>query len=208
MNRQYPHNPDHFAGISEYSFNISDLAFVIILNHHDTMPITVGFWNYIPDQGCQIEWHYCNVPKGRNYVCLCNIAEEHWNRMFLRPYNNAGCKVQATMELTRDNRTGLLLQMIPKDHNTGDEPEDVDDSEDEDTDDEDEEEPSTQIPSLQFLCAGQMSLQESDQIRHIDSEEFKNSTYQNVKKFDMLPAEGYMGHTCICDGISMAYNYP
>ena len=205
MNRQYPHNPDHFAGISEYSFNISDLAFVIILNHHDTMPITVGFWNYNPDHGCQIEWHFCNVPKGRNYVCLCNINEEHWNRMFLRPYNNAGCEVQATMELTRDNRTGLLLQMIPKNHNNGNEAKDVDDNEEEN---EDENDPIKSIPSLQYLCAGKMSLQDSDEVRHIDTKNFKVNTYQNAKRFDILPTDGWMGRTCDCDHISINFNYP
>ena len=195
MDRQYPHNPDRFVGISEHSYNISDLSFVIILNY-EPMSITTGFWNYAPDQGCQLELNYTQIPKGRNYVCLCNVYEENWNRMFIRTYDFP-YKIDATMELTREGRTGLLLQITP----TAPVYEDTDEEDDDDV-------PCVQIPCLQFLCAGQMSLQESDQIRHIDSEEFKNSTYQNVKKFDMLPAEGYMGHTCICDGISMAYNYP
>ena len=195
MDRQYPHNPDRFVGISEHSYNISDLSFIIILNY-EPMSITTGFWNYAPDQGCQLELNYTQIPKGRNYVCLCNVYEENWNRMFIRTYDFP-YKIHATMELTREGRTGLLLQITP----TAPVYEDTDEEDDDDV-------PCIQIPCLQFLCAGQMSLQESDQIRHIDSEEFKNSTYQNVKKFDMLPAEGYMGHTCICDGISMAYNYP
>ena len=189
MDRQYPHNPDRFAGISEYSFNISDLAFVVILND-ETMPITIGFWNYIPDHGCGIEWHYCDVPKGRNYVCLCNVNEENWNRMFIKPYDFT-YKINATMELTREGRTGLLLQITPTAH-----------------DEEDADVSPTRIPTLQFLCAGKLSLQESDQIRHIDTEDFRNNTYQNAKNFDMLPTDGWMGHTCICDGISMAFNYP
>ena len=194
MNRQYPNTPDHFIGISEHSYDISDLSFIIILND-ETMSVTAGFWNYIPNHGCQLELNYTQIPKGRNYVCLCNTYEEHWNRMFIRTYNYL-YKINATMELTRQGRTGLLLQITPTA------------STDEDTDDENEGEPSTQIPSLQFLCAGQMSLQDSDEIRHINTESFKNNTYQNAKKFDMLPTDGYMGHTCICDGISMTYNYP
>ena len=100
------------------------------------------------------------------------------------------------MELTREGRTGLLLQITPTA------------SVDEDTDDEDEDEPSTQIPSLQFLCAGQLSLQDSDEIRHISAEKFKNNTYQNAKKFDMLPTDGWMGRTCLCEGNSIRWNYP
>ena len=188
MDRQYPNNPDRFAGVSEHSFNISDLSFVVILND-EVMPMTVGFWNYIPLHGCGIEWHYCDVPKGRNYVCLCNIHEENWNRMFLRTYNYA-YTIKATMELTREGRTGLLLHIIPT------------------ANDKEESDVSTRIPTLQFLCAGKLSLQESDQIRHISSEDFKNNTYQNAKNFDMLPAEGWMGHACICGNVSMRFNYP
>ena len=189
MNRQYPHNPDRFVGISEHSYNINDLSFMIILND-EIMSITVGFWNYIPDEGCHLELNYRELPKGRNYVCLCNIYEEHWNRMFIRTYNYP-YKIVATMELTREGRTGLLLQITPTA------------SIDEDTDDEDEDEPSTQIPSLQFLCAGQMSLQDSDEIRHIHAERFRNNTYQNAKYFDMLPTDGWMGRTCLCEGNSI-----
>ena len=195
MNRQYPNTPDRFVGISEHSYNISDLSFIIILND-EPMSITTGFWNYVPDQGCQLELNYTQIPKGRNYVCLCNAYEEHWNRMFIRTYNYP-YKIKATMELTRQSRTGLLLQITP----TAPVYEDTDEEDDEDVQ-------CINIPGLQFLCAGQLSLQESDQIRHINSERFKSNTYQNAKKFDMLPTDGYMGHTCICDGNSMAYNYP
>ena len=195
MDRQYPHNPDRFVGLSEHSYNIRDLSFFIILND-EIMSITTGFWNYVPEQGCHLELNYTQIPKGRNYVCLCNVYEENWNRMFIRTYNYP-YKIEATMKLTRQSRTGLLLQITP----TAPVHEDTDEEDDDNV-------PCIQIPCLQFLCAGQLSLQESDQIWHINSERFKSNTYQNAKKFDMLPTDGYMGHTCICDGNSMAYNYP
>ena len=46
--------------------------------------------------------------------------------------------------------------MIPSDHDDEDEAEDVDSDEEED---EDEDKPVKKIPSLQYLCAGQVSLQ-------------------------------------------------
>ena len=191
MDRQYPSNTDHIPGVSDYSFNISGLSFLVILNDEE-YPLALGFWKYEPESECSICYHYETIPIGRNYVCLCNIVSDSCNRLFLTVTRyNKHAKIVATTYLNRQDRVGLLLHIIPITHASLHK----------------EGLRITRIPTLQFLCAGRLTLQESDQIKHVNTEEFKTKTYQDAKWFDMF-MDNWTGQTCSCDGQSMKHILP
>ena len=191
MDRQYPRNTDQIPGISDYSFNISGLSFLVIVNDEE-YPIALGFYKYEPETECSICWYFETIPKGRNYVCLCNLDGDTFNRLFLTVTRyRKHAKIVATTELNRQDRIGLLLHIIPITHASQSR----------------ERLWTTRIPTLQFLCAGRLTLQESDQIRHIRTEEFKTKTYQNAQWFDMF-MDNWTGQTCSCNGQSMEFNLP
>ena len=82
MDRQYPRNIDQIPGISEHSFNISGISFLVIVNDEE-YPLALAFWKYEPGTECSICYHYETLPIGRNYVCLCNIESDSCNRLFI-----------------------------------------------------------------------------------------------------------------------------
>ena len=152
--------------------------------------MALGFWKYDPETACYISWHFQTLPVGKNYVCLCNLDDDTFNRLFLTVHRKHA-KVVATTELNREDRIGLLLHIIPITHASMTR----------------ERLWTTRIPTLQFLCAGRLTLQESDQIQHIRTEGFRTNTYQNAVWFDMF-MDNWAGQTCTCDGRSMEFNLP
>ena len=191
MDRQYPRNTDQIPGISEHSFNISGISFLVIVNDEE-YPLALGFWKYEPRTECSICYHYKTIPIGRKYVCLCNIDSDSCNRLFLTvTRHNKHAKVVATTELNREDKIGLMLHIVPITHASLSVAGLY----------------TTRIPTLQFLCAGRLTLKESDQIKHINTENFKSNTYQDAKWLDMF-MDNWNGQTCSCNGQSMTFVLP
>ena len=191
MDRQYPRNIDQIPGISEHSFNISGISFLVILSDEE-YPLALSFWTYETGRECSICYHYETLPVGRNYVCLCNIESDSCNRLFLTvTRHNKHAKVVATTELNREDKIGLLLHIVPIPHASLSVAGLY----------------TTRITTLQFLCAGHLTLQESDQIKHITTRNFKTKTYQDTKWFDMF-MDNWTGQTCSCNGQSMKHILP
>ena len=200
MYRQYPYNSNVHPSISLNSFNIQGLNYITILNE-ELVEVTGAFWNHSHNGPCNIRFDFNKIPAGRNYICLCNVDTDHYNRIFLEK-DQRNYRIKATCELNKKGLVGLILQFIPIAQKIWTWSESglqglwI-----------------SRVPTLQFLAAGYLSEEESRTLHHLptNSETSKDclrkKCYQIEVWYDLL-LDPWIGQTCICNGASMYSTRP